>query len=187
MNSQHQLESPQEKPGLRLDLSTLDVKQKSPSRSLSPTIPSLRVTSSPTGQAGFAPPSPSYNEKFLPVNRTQTELQKLLAHLLARLKNRSKPPSIYQGLRAESARKQTLSLGAVVETVRSAVRFKSAAENTELSLGTRVATEDTNDDNEQDFSTDDTYEDLLRLRDLLILAERQKLQILGPLFVYLIS
>lgn len=162
-----------EKPGLRLNIS--------PGPSSSPGTPSLRIITSPTT---VAPPVSPFTEKLFSANKTQSELQKLLAHLLSRLKSREQPPSVYEGLRKTSARKSSLTFGAVVETVRSAVRFKSAGRDFDGPSSSRIE-EDIDVDNEQDFSTDSTFDMLTQLRDLLILAQKQGQHILGTLCVIL--
>ncbi|KIJ44065.1 hypothetical protein M422DRAFT_252558, partial [Sphaerobolus stellatus SS14] len=171
---------PQEKPGLRLNIPppNLNVSEKSPGR-LSPVIPSFRITSSPAAPPEAPSRLPSANEKFHSVNKIQAELQKLLAHVLSRLKGRSKPPSVYERLRTETIRKHPLTLGAVVETVRNAVRFKQVLDRPEVPPG-RGTNDDDIDDNEQEFSTDETYDLLTQLRDLLVLAQKQGCEILRP-------
>ncbi|KAF8522278.1 hypothetical protein BU17DRAFT_44873 [Hysterangium stoloniferum] len=154
---------------------------RSRARSISQALPSLRITTSPT-TSSLSPISP-LGEKPSAVNKAHGELRKLFAHLLARLKARPQPPSVYDGLRIDPVRKDFRKLGMVVETVKSAIRFKGPKDFSDEAVADRAAEDDSAFENEQDFSTDITYAYLTQLRDLLLLSEKQGLHILREVVI----
>ena len=148
---------------------------RSRARSISQALPSLRISTSPTSVSPPAILSAGVS------NRAPRELRNLLAHLLSRLGARTQAPSVYEELRADSTKKDLQRFGVVVETVRSAVRFKGVRELSVSSGGD--GEEEGPVENEQGFSTDTTYEHMVQLRDILILSDNRGWQILDSTFV----
>jgi hypothetical protein len=168
---------------LHLDLaaSTPNATIRSRARSFSQALPSLRVSTSPTSLS--PPPLSPLGAVPGTINKARAESRKLLAHLLSRLKARPQAPSVYDNIRADSTRKDPRTLGAVVDTVRSAVRFKGARDFSEHNVADRNGEEDVIVDNDQDYSTDVTYNHMVQLRDVLILCDRQGWQIFQAMSV----
>jgi hypothetical protein len=168
-------------PQVNLDASTNATVVRSRARSISQALPSLRISTSPTS---VSPPPIHLSDGVLSTqNKAPGEWRKLLAHLLSRLGARPQAPSVYDELKADSARRVSHGLGVVVETVKSAVRFKA---NRELSIAQgadKFGEEDSAVENEQGFSTDVTYNYMVQLRDVLIHLDRHAWQILDATFV----
>lgn len=172
--------SPQQHQALRLDInaSTSNATVRSRARSISQALPSLRISTSPTSASSHFSDGVSSNKKKAP-----GELRKLLAHLLSRLGARPQAPSLYDELKADSARYGSHGLGVVVQAVRSAVRFKAGRELSVAQGTDRLGEEDSAVENELGFSTDVTYDYMVQLRDVLILSDRHGWQILEATFV----
>lgn len=168
---------------LHLAASTSGATVRSRARSISQALPSLRISTSPIS-ASPSPISPIHGLVGVSKNtqnKAPGELRKLLAHLLSRLGARPEAPSVYDELRADSARKDSRRLGVVLDTVRSAVQFKAVKELSAAPVD-RIGEDDSTTD-EQSFSTDVTYGYMIQLRDVLILSDRHGWQILQTPFV----
>ncbi|GJJ12125.1 hypothetical protein Clacol_006366 [Clathrus columnatus] len=162
-------------PNIFVSVPTLTTTHRHRSSSLS-NLPALRITTT----SPFIPPSdsksPILSEFKQPqhLSKGQSELTKLLAHHLSRLKTRPQPPSVFAPLRPASTSKSAQKLSAVVDTVRAAVRLRqvhpqaSFVDDDEYSA-TVASTE---------FSSEFTYDYLVQLRDLLIISEKQGMRIL---------
>jgi hypothetical protein len=136
-------------------------------------------TTSPFTVARSFQPDKSHASSEKPNNRALNESRKLLAHLLEQLEERKMPPSVFENFRTISDSFGDKSFGAIVETVRGAVRFKAALMHAHEARTHSVAGEDEeeDEDTERGFSTNDTFELLLRLRDLLVVSMDQGWQI----------
>ncbi|EIN07351.1 hypothetical protein PUNSTDRAFT_136037 [Punctularia strigosozonata HHB-11173 SS5] len=103
-----------------------------------------------------------------PSHKPRAELQKLLAHSLEQLRRRPKPPSVFDQFKQGSANADDIGTGSVAETLRGAVKFKSARANGEG----RATGQDESDDEDDGavFSTNRTCELLSQMQEVLAVA-----------------
>lgn len=161
-------------------------RQRHRSSSLS-NVPALRITTSPiiTAVDTNLPESesePKLHPQYL--TKRQTELTKLLAHHLSRLKTRPQPPSVFLPLRAASTQKSLPKFSTVADSVRAAVRLKSHVQpqyqtsslDSDDTFPTSVFSV---------FSTEIACDYLVQLRDLLNVSEKQGMRVLYASYVFL--
>jgi len=121
--------------------------------------------------------SPIHSQQ--PNNRSLNESRKLLAHLLEQLQNRPMPPSLYDAFQARVDGSIGKGFGVIVDTVRGAVKFKAALQRNDVRTQSTFVAELEDEDEETDnsFTTNATFDLLLQLRLVLILSVAQGLQI----------
>lgn len=164
-------------------------RQRHRSSSLS-NVPALRITTSPiitavdTNSPALAESEsePKFHPQYL--TKRQTELTKLLAHHLSRLKTRPKPPSVFLPLRAASTQKSLPRFTTVADSVRAAVRLKSHVQHQY-----QVPSLDSDDNLPTSifsvFSTEIACDYLVQLRDLLNVSEKQGMRVLSASYVFI--
>lgn len=148
-------------------------------RSLSQTIlPALRISASPNlNDRSLAedvrladPPGSS--------NKARNESRKLLAHLLSQLQHRPMPPSSLQTIEDMSAPTEK-GLGAVVQTVKVAVKHRRTRSEAKAARGLQADDSDSDLEDDAVFSTDITFDLMSQLKDVLIISSLQKWDILN--------
>ena len=120
--------------------------------------------------------SPSEYPTRKPNSRALNESRKLLAHLLEQLQNRSVPPSLFETFQMPMSNPVDKNLAAIVETVRGVVKFKAAVSRTmtQTNTTTTMIEPDVEDDETDNaFSTNTTFDLLLQLREVLIVSVAQ--------------
>lgn len=150
---------------LQLDLSP------SPAPSLGPRNPSSSMIAN-------ALLSPMLDQKSPIVQALATtapkdkEFRKLLGLLLANLRNRRRPPPVYDDFRTGTGRKQSGRMGSAFNAIKGAVQLGKRP--SEGPRNTRIEGPDSDDDEAGDdqYSTDDSVDHLTQLRDVLIMSER---------------
>jgi hypothetical protein len=123
-------------------------------------------------------PQPSLARQGANEDRVLHESRKLLAHILKRLQNRPMPPSTFEQFKINAELSLNHNLGAIVETVRGAIRFGKMDTRMQLPIG---AAEDDDDGGETDsFTTDTTYDLMSQLKDILGVLRRTDLPKIFP-------
>jgi len=150
--------------------------QASPSRRVSIEPLSFRFSSSPTSQAPVAalkasPPSNSGPHNVN--NRARTEARKLLSHVLLQLSSRKRPESIVDSITRSSNETAGRGFGALAESLKEAVKRKRSGS----------VAEDSDEEVDQIFTTDETIDLLLRLESVLTMSDAQGWQIFDDRFV----
>ncbi|KAF8077923.1 hypothetical protein FPV67DRAFT_1403007 [Lyophyllum atratum] len=148
----------------------------SPSSPTHNDIPSLRVSLSPHAETSPTSPTaprtqPSQKSKIN--NRARTESRKLLAHILDQLERRNLPPSISDAFDATEDQVTENNLGALLETVKDAVKLKKQKQENKPPTQSGTADADSDDEGEHGFSTDETYDLMIQLKDLLVMSVAQ--------------
>lgn len=148
-------------------------------RSLSQTVlPALRISTSPNlnDSSIFAdvklvePPGSS--------NKARNESRKLLAHLLSQLQRRPMPPSSLHAPEDMSAPTEK-GLGAVVQTVKVAVKHRRTRSEAKAARGLQADDSDSDLEDDAVFSTDITFDLMSQLKDVLVISSLQKWDILN--------
>jgi hypothetical protein len=162
-------------PDLRLDIDTrnfeYDVDLASPSLPGQQTAPTRGFGDSPEPDRTI-PPAQKAN------NRLLNESRKLLALHLVRLQNRPMPPSVFEAFKANSDRLADKGWGVISETVKEAVKPKGGKlESRSQTINLEDRDEDFEADEEKDnrFTTDNTFELLVHLREVCSPPEFVKL------------
>ena len=149
-------------------------------RSLSQSVlPALRISTSPNlgdrspvEDAKIVEPPGSSN------NKARNESRKLLAHLLSQLQHRPMPPSSLHALEDVSAPTEK-GLGAVVQTVKVAVKHRRTRSEAKAARGMQADDSDSDLEDDAVFSTDVTFDLMSQLKDVLIISSLQKWDILN--------
>ncbi|KAJ3516626.1 hypothetical protein NLJ89_g1005 [Agrocybe chaxingu] len=109
--------------------------------------------------------------------RARNESRKLLSHVLIQLANRNKPSSIIESLASSTSEPIERGFGALAETLREAVKHGIRSDNkTRKRSGSQVE-DDEDEENHSTFSTDDTIDLMLQLKDVLTMSISQGWQI----------
>ncbi|KAJ7449837.1 hypothetical protein FB451DRAFT_1286715 [Mycena latifolia] len=108
-------------------------------------------------------------------HRIRDESKKLLTHLLNQLRERVRPPSVYDGFTTVHDEIAGNSFAVIAETVRGVVKMRTGRQ-APLSPTSPLDDEDDEDDGRV-FSTDATLELMTQLRDVLIISAAQGWQI----------
>lgn len=152
--------------------------QASPTRELSnePTSGGLPV--SPTTRTSFSPYTVEPPSNVLPSTNTRAlnESRKLLSHVLVQLANRTKPESVVDSLTSIVHGSTERGFGALAESLREAVKLGSRQEYRSEKRSVNV-TEHSDDENDSTFTTDDTIELMMQLKDVLTMSLAQGWQI----------
>jgi hypothetical protein len=144
----------------------ISVDLASPSRPTFYTTPTF--TAYPLSpETGMAPPSAPHIQAKTN-NRVLNESRKLLTHLLVQLQNRPMPPSLFDSFRTNPDSLADKGFGAVVETVREAVKLKGARSQSLLVGGDPDASEDDNEEKQDVFTTNVTYDLMVRLKEVCL-------------------
>ena len=148
-------------------------------RSLSQSVlPALRISTSPN----LSERSPTEDAKIVdPLgssNKARNESRKLLAHLLSQLQHRPMPPSSLHALEDMSAPTEK-GLGAVVQTVKVAVKHRRTRSEAKAARGMQAEDSDSDLEDDAVFSTDVTFDLMSQLKDVLIISSLQKWDILN--------
>ncbi|KAF5380960.1 hypothetical protein D9615_003973 [Tricholomella constricta] len=138
-------------------------------------IPPLRVSISPRAETSPTLPTTSRTQTSLKKtnNRARTESRKLLAHVLDQLERRNLPSSIFDVFGNTEDQAAEKNLGALLETVKDAVKIKKQKQEGRLQTQAGTVEDDSDDDGEHGFSTDATYDLMLQLKDVLIMSVDQ--------------
>lgn len=115
-------------------------------------------------------------------NRARNESRKLLAHILAQLQNRAKPPPLLSSTTI-SAGATKKSLGAVVKSVRGVVKSPTAFRGRQGHQAVPQDETDSEPEDVDDFTTDVTCDLMGQLKDVLILSARHKWDIFYDRYV----
>jgi hypothetical protein len=167
--------SPVSVPDLRIDIHTqnfgYDVDLTSPSLAGQQTAPTRGFGDSPEPDRTIPAAQKAHN-------RLLNESRKLLAHHLVRLQNRPMPPSVFDAFKVNSDRSADKGWGVISETVKEAVKPKGGKlESRSQTINLDDRDEDFEGDEEKDnlFTTDNTFELLDHLREVCSLPEFVKL------------
>ncbi|GLB34930.1 putative response to drug [Lyophyllum shimeji] len=148
----------------------------SPSSPAHNDIPALRVSipsNSETPSTSPTTPRTRPSQKFKTSDRARTESRKLLAHVLDQLERRNLPPSIFDAFDRTDDQVTENNLGALLETVKDAVKLKKQKQDSKSQTQAGTADDDSDDDGERGYSTDVTYDLMMQLKDLLIMSVAQ--------------
>ncbi|KAJ7063344.1 hypothetical protein C8F01DRAFT_1132647 [Mycena amicta] len=105
-------------------------------------------------------------------SRKIEESRKLLAHVLAQLRNRSLPPAVYDAFAIVRDDSSATSFAAIAQTVRGVVKLRTGrAENDPPSPSTQDDEEE--EDEGRVFTTEPTLELMTQLRDVLVISAAQ--------------
>ncbi|KAJ7111596.1 hypothetical protein C8R43DRAFT_935944 [Mycena crocata] len=138
----------------------------------------------PTLLPSFHVDPPQLSEKLhSSKHRIRDESRKLLAHVLASLKNRTLPPPVYDAF--TTLKDDTVGNGftAIAETVRGVVKMRAATRSDTNATASPPVDDEDDEDDGRIFSTDPTLELVTQLRDVLIISAAQGWQIFdeGPM------
>ncbi|KAF8163325.1 hypothetical protein B0H34DRAFT_805778 [Crassisporium funariophilum] len=139
-------------------------------------LPSTRLSSLPDTDSPFltTQPRPIPNTS----QRARNESRKLLSHVLLQLANRSKPPSILEMVTNVTNDMNEGGFSKIAESLREAVKLGIRHESRpEKRTGTFQ--DDTEDQINRAFSTDDTLELMMQLKDVLTMSVSQGWEIFG--------
>ncbi|KAG8959863.1 hypothetical protein FRC00_001196, partial [Tulasnella sp. 408] len=175
----------------------MDDAEKAPVRQVPQLKLQLDLSPSPTPSSGPRNPSssmlanallsPMLDQKSPIVQALATtapkdkEFRKLLGLLLANLRNRRRPPPVYDDFRTGTGRKHSGRVGSAFNAIKGAVQIGKRP--SEGSRSSRIDGPDSDDDEAGDdqYSTDDSVDHLTQLRDVLIMSERLGWNILSGL------
>ncbi|KAF8628411.1 hypothetical protein AX15_003933 [Amanita polypyramis BW_CC] len=141
------------------------------SPSLSKSVPVVRISSSPSDER------PSFNLNHAPSKankKARIESMKLLAHVLVQLQTRHMPPTVYDSFGDKKNTTSGSSIGVMVDTMKDAIKRKGASV---VGSPSQIVDDDSDEDTRLVYSTDDTYELLIQLRNVLLLSVAQGWQI----------
>jgi hypothetical protein len=188
---------------LRIDVSKLD-SLDAPQTAISPSplIGDAEFAIRTKGPGHLAPApgdaallSPLYQPQPVRSKSAPHELRKLLVHLLDQLQQRAKAPSIFDSLKGANNDGGKGRFGAVVGTVLGAVRLQATLQSSmqasthssahgreaSLSAGKTLLDEDADEDDgiDGDFHTDEAYELVVKLNDVLNISAKQGWQLMA--------
>uniref|UniRef100_A0A8H8CNC3 Phorbol-ester/DAG-type domain-containing protein n=1 Tax=Psilocybe cubensis TaxID=181762 RepID=A0A8H8CNC3_PSICU len=109
-------------------------------------------------------------------NRALNESRKLLSHVLIQLANRTKPESIVDTLTNAVNDPTERGFGALAESLKEAVKLGSKQENRSHKRSGNVV-DDSDSENDSTFTTDNTIELMMQLKDVLTMSLSQGWQI----------
>ncbi|KAK1236541.1 hypothetical protein PQX77_000234 [Marasmius sp. AFHP31] len=145
----------------------------SPNLSLPNDIPSFLVSGSPTSpeKPPVSPLSKAFKGGSQKEGGRKNETRKLLGHVLGQLSQRKMPPTVYDTFGVYGDRTDDKSPG-IVESVKDAVKGGGGNHKSTESLGIHNFVVD-EDDEPGVFSTDETFELMVQLRDVLMIFLKQ--------------
>lgn len=104
-------------------------------------------------------------------NKSSLELQKVLILIVSRLRERPRPPTIFEQIALDASKKTITKVDAMVETIKGAIRLGGSTDQT-------PSPDDEEDEAIPGFSTAATLDMMIQLRDILVVAHRQGWEIL---------
>lgn len=122
------------------------------------------------------PPIPNVN------SRARNESRKLLSHVLLQLADRKKPEPIIDSIASVTHNSADDGLGALSESLRDAFRMGSRQE-ARSERRSAVSQDDSDDENADVFTTDETYDLMLQLLNVLTMSVAQGWHIFNERFV----
>lgn len=128
-----------------------------------------------------APPSISISS-----NKSSLELQKVLALLVSRIRDREPAPSIFEQFRSEVSKKRVTRVDQMVDSLRVAIKRERAGPGSKVKVPPPPeanSDDDEKDSNGMDFYTDATCGMMTQLRDILVMSHKQGWQIMNAGFV----
>ncbi|KAL0071388.1 hypothetical protein AAF712_001245 [Marasmius tenuissimus] len=145
----------------------------SPNLSLPNDIPSFLVSGSPTSpeKPPVSPLAKAFKGGSQKEGGRKNETRKLLGHVLSQLSQRKMPPTVYDTFGVYGDRADEKSPG-IVESVKGAVKGGGGNHRSTESLGLHNFVVD-EDDEPGVFSTDETFELMVQLRDVLMIFLKQ--------------
>ena len=128
-------------------------------------------------------PSTDLGRSFSKGNkRARTESRKLLSHVLAQLQTRSMPPTVYDSYMDAKDTVRGLNVGVVLDTMKDVIKSKASISMRSPQMST---TENySEDDIGLVYSTDDTYELMFQLRNVLLVSDDQGWRIFDDEYVH---
>ncbi|KAK2466895.1 hypothetical protein APHAL10511_001153 [Amanita phalloides] len=102
--------------------------------------------------------------------KTRAESRKLLLHILMQLQVRTMPPSVYDSYTNPESTVRSSGAGAIVGTMIDAMKRKGSIA---MASSQTTAEEDSDDDTGHVYSTDNTYDLMLQLRNVLLVSAAQ--------------
>lgn len=125
-------------------------------------LPSVHLSTSPIADE----PLSTYHPQPIPTNlRARNESRKLLSHVLRQLAHRKKPPPVKDMVWNGNSYTNIRGFGMVAGTLKDFVKFMPDK---------RVGIpNDSDDDENRDFSTDDTFDLMIQLKDVLTMSIAQ--------------
>lgn len=159
-------------PTIDTDVADFSFSLESPSSAPPNEIPSFYV-SNLSENSPISPSSPQRPRKPKSNIRARTESRKLLAHILGQMERRNMPPPVFDAFEATEDQSSGNNLGALMETVKDAVRTKSKKRDIRSNPQAGLVEEDSDDEGERGFSPDVTYDLMAQLKDLLIMSVAQ--------------
>ncbi|KDR81629.1 hypothetical protein GALMADRAFT_239698 [Galerina marginata CBS 339.88] len=139
-----------------------------PGASAAQLSPTVRTAVIPTNVA--PPAEPHIN------SRARNESRKLLSHVLIQLANRRKPESIVETIASITHESSEGSFGALAETLKEAIK-RGGRHEARVERRPTIARDDSDDEREHLFTTDDTIDLLVQLMDVLTMSVAQRWQI----------
>ncbi|KAI0362213.1 hypothetical protein OH77DRAFT_1416438 [Trametes cingulata] len=144
-------------------------------RSISQSVlPSFRISSVSNGEkhdeAGTTAPNQSMHHGL---NRARNESRKLLAHILSQLQSRPTPPSLLNTL-VYGANQADKGQPSVIKSVKGAVRYTGTLRERRTHQLVPQDDTDSDDDHDQGFTTDLTFDLMSQLKDVLVLSIAHK-------------
>ena len=112
--------------------------------------------------------------------KARTESRKLLLHVLVQLQTRPMPPTVYDSY---SDAKDAARGPSIVDTLKDAMKSKGSIA-VRSSSRTSAAEDDSDDDIGLVYSTDNTYELLFQLRNVLLVSDSQGWRIFDDEYVH---
>lgn len=101
-------------------------------------------------------------------DKSKNELQKVLSLIIARLRERARPPSLFDQLSSDWTQRPVTRVDAVVESLRAAVRSNSEPKENNL-----AGFEEHEESESSGFSTSATLDMMVQLREILVMARKQ--------------
>lgn len=128
-------------------------------------------------------PSTDFGRSFSKGNkRAPNESRKLLSHVLAQLQTRPMPPTVYESYMDAKDTVRGPNIGVVLDTMKDAIKSKaSIAMRSSSQIST---TENYPEDDIGLYSTDDTYELMFQLRNVLLVSNDQGWRIFDDEYVH---
>lgn len=128
------------------------------------------------------PSSPLYLDPQSPIAKTlqsskaapkDNEFRKVLGLLLNNLRNRKRPPPVYDDFRSPTERRDSSKVGVALNVIKAAVKMggKHPSNDGQTSLMEDMESDEESKD-DGTYSTDMTVDYLAQLRDVLIISER---------------
>ena len=130
----------------------------------------------PSFQVDRPRPSAQFPQS-IPSHKSNNEHQKFLSLVIRNLRERVKPPTLFEQLSSDGRKRQLVGVEAVVESFRAAVRVNTSTQQRTQTVANPLDDEETAPTG---YSTEDTKEMMEKLLDILVLARRQGRDIFPP-------